>query len=82
MSEAPPLPWEFEPDAYRQFVPELAGLDDAGLVTFGRLKVIVDGSLNTRTAWCHDPYPGRPPSAPDAEPSALLDRAAVRTRHV
>ncbi|MBO3088142.1 amidohydrolase [Cellulomonas dongxiuzhuiae] len=27
-------------------------------VTQGPLKVIVDGSLNTRTAWCHDPYPG------------------------
>ncbi|GIG40271.1 amidohydrolase [Cellulomonas phragmiteti] len=27
-------------------------------VTQGPLKVIVDGSLNTRTAWCHAPYPG------------------------
>lgn len=27
-------------------------------VTQGPLKVIVDGSLNTRTAWCHEPYPG------------------------
>ena len=27
-------------------------------VTLGPLKVVVDGSLNTRTAWCHDPYPG------------------------
>ncbi|WP_234985678.1 amidohydrolase [Demequina sp. NBRC 110051] len=33
-------------------------VDDAGLVTFGRLKVVADGSLNTRTAWCWDPYPG------------------------
>lgn len=32
--------------------------DRAGLVQQGPLKVIVDGSLNTRTAWCHDPYPG------------------------
>lgn len=30
----------------------------AGLVTQGPLKVITDGSLNTRTAYCHDPYPG------------------------
>lgn len=30
-----------------------------GLLTLGPLKVIVDGSLNTRTAFCHDPYPGR-----------------------
>jgi predicted amidohydrolase YtcJ len=29
-----------------------------GLVTQGPLKVVVDGSLNTRTALCHDPYPG------------------------
>jgi len=27
-----------------------------GLVTMGPLKVITDGSLNTRTAWCCDPY--------------------------
>lgn len=33
-------------------------LDPQGLVTMGPLKVIVDGSLNTRTAWCWDPYPG------------------------
>ncbi len=30
----------------------------AGLVTQGPLKVIFDGSLNTRTAWCHDAYAG------------------------
>lgn len=35
-----------------------SGLDPAGLVTMGRLKIVVDGSLNTRTAWCWDPYPG------------------------
>jgi len=29
-----------------------------GLLTVGSLKVISDGSLNTRTAYCHDPYPG------------------------
>jgi predicted amidohydrolase YtcJ len=29
-----------------------------GLLTMGPLKVVVDGSLNTRTAYCHDPYPG------------------------
>lgn len=36
-------------------------LDDDGLVSMGRLKVVVDGSLNTRTAWCWDPYPGADP---------------------
>ncbi|SDQ13836.1 amidohydrolase [Microbacterium sp. cf332] len=33
-------------------------VDPSGLVTMGRLKVVVDGSLNTRTAYCWDPYPG------------------------
>lgn len=28
------------------------------MLTAGPLKVITDGSLNTRTAYCHDPYPG------------------------
>ncbi|MFW7415121.1 amidohydrolase [Demequina sp. SO4-18] len=31
----------------------------SGLLTIGPLKIITDGSLNTRTAYCHDPYPGR-----------------------
>lgn len=47
-----------------------AGLDDVvarglrtgdrlgDVLTMGPLKVISDGSLNTRTAYCHDPYPG------------------------
>lgn len=34
----------------------LPGTD--GLATMGPLKVITDGSLNTRTAYCDDPYPG------------------------
>jgi predicted amidohydrolase YtcJ len=59
-------------------------IDDQGLVRFGRLKVVVDGSLNTRTAWCWDPYPGMDPSHPLAcgmesvpisELRALLERA-------
>jgi predicted amidohydrolase YtcJ len=29
-----------------------------GLLSVGPLKVITDGSLNTRTAYCHDPYAG------------------------
>lgn len=32
-----------------------------GLVRVGAYKVITDGSLNTRTAWCVDPYPGLRP---------------------
>lgn len=30
--------------------------DTGGLVTMGRLKVILDGSLGTRTAYCYAPY--------------------------
>jgi predicted amidohydrolase YtcJ len=33
-------------------------LDEHGLVRMGTLKVVTDGSLNTRTAYCWDPYPG------------------------
>lgn len=29
-----------------------------GLITMGPVKAFVDGSLNTRTALCYDPYPG------------------------
>jgi predicted amidohydrolase YtcJ len=29
-----------------------------GLLTMGPLKIVTDGSLNTRTAFCVDPYPG------------------------
>lgn len=41
-------------------------LDQLELVTMGPLKVIVDGSLNTRTAWCWDPYPGFSATYPHA----------------
>ena len=34
----------------------VAGTD--GLVTVGPCKVLIDGSLNTRTAYCHHAYPG------------------------
>lgn len=40
----------------------------SGLVTVGGYKVITDGSLNTRTAWCFDPYPGL---GADAHPYGL-----------
>ena len=39
-----------------------------GLVTVGGCKVITDGSLNTRTAWCFDAYPGL---GPDEHPYGL-----------
>ena len=37
--------------------------DTWGLLTVGPLKVITDGSLNTRTAFCHDAYAGVPGDA-------------------
>ena len=45
-------------------------------LTMGPLKVISDGSLNTATAWCHDPYvagshPDHPAGAPNVELPAL-----------
>ncbi|WP_456823535.1 amidohydrolase family protein [Cellulomonas sp. P5_E12] len=57
----------------------------AGLVTQGPLKVITDGSLNTRTAYCHDPYPGL--TGPNARgilavpASRLAPLMAHATRH-
>jgi predicted amidohydrolase YtcJ len=42
----------------------------AGLLTMGPLKVVTDGSLNTRTAYCHDPYPGLAAGA--AHPCGVL----------
>lgn len=41
-----------------------------GLLTMGPLKVISDGSLNTRTAYCHDPYPGM--AADEPHPCGML----------
>ncbi len=51
-----------------------------GLVTMGSLKVITDGSLNTRTAYCHDPYQGEPDNVglltvPPEQLVALMRRA-------
>ncbi|WP_329064314.1 amidohydrolase [Streptomyces sp. NBC_01429] len=34
------------------------GVPGGGLLEMGPLKLLTDGSLNTRTALCHDPYPG------------------------
>lgn len=54
-----------------------------GLVTMGPLKVISDGSLNTRTAWCCQPYadahllehPCGAPNLATDELRDLMDRA-------
>lgn len=53
----------------------------AGTVGVGPLKVITDGSLNTRTAYCCDPYPDAPAGSygrltvPPCELHPLLARA-------
>ena len=33
--------------------------ETAGLATVGPFKIFTDGALNSRTAWCDDPYPGQ-----------------------
>jgi hypothetical protein len=51
-----------------------------GLVSVGPYKLFVDGSLNTRTAYCHDPYPGQDTHGllelPFEELVALMDKAS------
>jgi len=51
------------------------------LITMGPLKVISDGSLNTGTAWCHQPYaggaePGHPAGAPNLDLAQLTELVA------
>jgi predicted amidohydrolase YtcJ len=57
-----------------------------GLVTMGPFKISLDGSLNTRTAFCHDPYPA--PEDEEArhgvmlvEPERLVSLMARATAH-
>lgn len=49
------------------------------LLEVGPFKIITDGSLNTRTAYCHDPYPGTADrgllTVPTDELEAFLRRA-------
>ena len=55
-----------------------------GLVSVGPFKVITDGSLNTRTAYCVDEYPGGPPEHPrgllTVPTDDLIEWMAVATR--
>jgi predicted amidohydrolase YtcJ len=44
--------------------------ESGGLLAVGPLKVIIDGSLNTRTAACHEPY--FPPGSVDDNSGVLL----------
>lgn len=53
-------------------------------LTMGPLKIISDGSLNTRTAWCHHPYatgadPHHPRGAPNLDETEL--RAHLARAH-
>lgn len=58
-------------------------LSDDGRLTMGPLKIISDGSLNTRTAWCCEPYadgallehPAGAANLTESELTALLARA-------
>lgn len=61
-------------------------LDATGLVTMGPLKIISDGSLNTRTAFCHDPYVGddvleHPRGQANTSPEELVELLAEATTH-
>jgi hypothetical protein len=61
-------------------------LDEGGLVTMGPLKIISDGSLNTRTAFCHDPYVGddvleHPRGQANTTPEELVDLLAQASAH-
>ena len=52
-------------------------------LTMGPLKIISDGSLNTRTAWCCEPYaekavPGFPLGQPNQTPEELRALLAAR----
>ncbi|PTR43827.1 hypothetical protein C8K38_106180 [Rhodococcus sp. OK611] len=52
-----------------------------GLATVGPLKVIVDGSLGTRTAYCHDPYPGGGHGVLSVPPRELIGLMSRATGH-
>ncbi|GAA5066631.1 hypothetical protein HNP84_000980 [Thermocatellispora tengchongensis] len=57
-----------------------------GLLEVGPLKLFVDGSLNTRTAYCADPYPGQPDAygrleLPPERLVAVMERAVRHGLH-
>jgi predicted amidohydrolase YtcJ len=55
---------------------------DLSLLTMGPLKIISDGSLNTRTAWCEHPYAdGSGSGAPNQSPAELRELMARATEH-
>lgn len=56
--------------------------DTDGLATVGPSKWITDGSLGSRTACCHDPYPDEPDNYGhfEYEPKTLLEGLEAATR--
>lgn len=50
-------PWQLDEAILRGFSTGAVREGTAGLIRVGPLKVVLDGSLNTRTAYCNDPYP-------------------------
>ncbi|MEX0426012.1 amidohydrolase [Nocardioides sp. DS6] len=59
-------------------VPEV----ESGLLTVGPLKIISDGSLGTRTAWCCEPYADSGShGAPNQSPDELRALLATATAH-
>lgn len=56
-------------------------LDAAGLVHLGPLKVIADGSLNTRTAYCFHPYPQGGTGVLSVDGEALTELLTTATAH-
>lgn len=57
----------------------LPGTD--GLVSVGPLKLFSDGALNTRTAWCFDPYPDSEDYGHAAHARGDLERLVEGARH-
>jgi predicted amidohydrolase YtcJ len=51
-----------------------------GLLTGGPFKLFTDGSLNTRTAWCADPYPGVTGHDSHGIPTYRLDDLVARAK--
>lgn len=51
-----------------------------GLVTVGPLKIFADGALNTRTAWCFEPYPETHDFGHSAHPRGDLARVVADAR--
>ncbi|MFC4533389.1 amidohydrolase [Sphaerisporangium dianthi] len=53
-----------------------------GLLEVGPVKIFLDGSLNTRTAYCDDPYPGSAGHGRlEMSPEELAETMALAARH-